>query len=146
MPISELNRFIPPAIPESQIVIASREARGSIRYNEPAYRHWGGRLINLLIRTLALPGIKDTQCGFKCFRADIAEDLFQYQRLQGIAFDPEILFIARLRGYQIIELPVPWYFAAESRIRLVRDSLQLIRDLWLIRQNARQGSYDRQSN
>ncbi|MBN1667212.1 MAG: glycosyltransferase family 2 protein [Anaerolineales bacterium] len=142
MPITEINRFLPPAIPNPEIVIASREAPGALRFDEPAYRHWGGRLINLVIRWLALPGIRDTQCGFKCFRADIAEDLFRYQRLEGIAFDPEILSIARLRGYQIIELPVPWHFAAESRIRLVRDTLQLVRDLFRIRSNARQGLYD----
>jgi dolichyl-phosphate beta-glucosyltransferase len=144
MPIREVNRFFPPAQTNADIVIASREAPGSIRYNEPGYRHWGGRAINLIIRQLALPGLLDTQCGFKCFRAEVAEDIFHYQTLNGIAFDPEVLYIARLRGYSIVELPVPWYFDPESRIRLVSDTLQLIGDLRTIRRNARRGLYDLQ--
>ena len=141
MPISEINRFLPPALKEFDIAIASREAPGSVRYNEPGYRHWGGRGINLLIRLLALPGLRDTQCGFKCFRADIAEDIFRFQTLTGISFDPEILYIARLRGYQIVELPIPWYFSEDSRIHLIKDTIGLIRDLLTIRRNSRAGKY-----
>ena len=142
MPITELNRFLPPTLTDFDIAIGSREAPGAIRYNEPGYRHWGGRGINLLIRLLALPGLRDTQCGFKCFRAEIAEDIFQYQTFEGISFDPEVLFIARLRGYQIVELPIPWYYSDESRIDLVRDTLAMIKDLFTIRRNARRGLYD----
>ena len=142
MPITELNRFLPPTLTDFDIAIGSREAPGAIRYNEPGYRHWGGRGINLLIRLLALPGLRDTQCGFKCFRAEIAEDIFQYQTFDGISFDPEVLFIARLRGYQIVELPIPWYYSDESRIDLVRDTLAMIKDLFTIRRNARRGLYD----
>ena len=142
MPISEVNRFIPPAQKNTDIVIASREVAGSIRYDEPGYRHWGGRAINLLIRLLALPGLRDTQCGFKCFRAEVAEDIFRCQTLNGIAFDPEVLFIARLRGYSIVELPIPWYFDPESRIRLVSDTWQLIGDMLTIRRNSHRGLYD----
>ena len=143
MPIEEVNRFLPPQIdPSCDIVIASREAPGAVRYDEPFYRHWGGRVINFFIRLLVLPGFQDTQCGFKCFRAEVAEDLFRHQTFQGISFDPEVLYIARLRGYKIQEIPVPWYYNGESRIRLVRDTLSLIRDLLTIRRNARRGVYD----
>ena len=142
MPITEVNRFLPPQIPDPEIVIASREAPGSVRYDEPAYRHWGGRAINLLIRLLALPGLRDTQCGFKLFRADIAEDIFRYQTFPGISFDPEVLYIARRRGYRIVELPIPWYYDPESRIHLVHDTLALLQDLLTIRRNARRGLYD----
>jgi dolichyl-phosphate beta-glucosyltransferase len=142
MPVFEINRFLPPQLENGEIVIASREAPGSVRYGEPAYRHWGGRGINLLIRWLALPRLQDTQCGFKMFRADIAEDIFSYQTFPGISFDPEVLYIARLRGYQIRELPIPWYFSDESRIHLFRDTLALIQDLLTIRRNARRGLYD----
>jgi glycosyltransferase involved in cell wall biosynthesis len=142
MPITEINRFLPPVLENFDIAIASREAKGSARYNEPAYRHWGGRGINLLIRFLALPGLRDTQCGFKCFRADIAKDIFKYQTFSGISFDPEVLYIARLRGYKIVELPIPWYYSDESRINLLTDTLALIRDLLTIRRNARSGRYD----
>lgn len=146
MPIAEVNRFLPPALRDFDIAIGSREAAGAVRYHEPVYRHWGGRLINLLIRTLALPGLQDTQCGFKCFRAAVAEDVFRRQTLPGISFDPEILFIARRRGYRIVEVPIPWYFDPESRIHLVGDTLQLVRDLLTIRRNAREGRYDRVSH
>jgi glycosyltransferase involved in cell wall biosynthesis len=142
MPIAEVNRFIPPALDDFDIAIASREAPGSVRYNEPGYRHWGGRGINLLIRLFALPGLRDTQCGFKCFRAEVAEDIFQFQTFSGISFDPEVLYIARLRGYKTIELPIPWYYSDESRIHLFKDTFALIQDLLTIRRNAQQGLYD----
>ena len=143
MPIEEVRRFIPPHL-DTDIVIASREVEGAIRYDEPSYRHFTGRVFNLLIRILALPKLHDTQCGFKGFRADIAEDLFRYQSIEGWAFDVEILFIARKHGYEIVELPIPWYYNEESKINVLRDSLRMFLDLLKIRENARQGLYDAQ--
>ena len=140
MPIEEVRRFIPPHT-ETDIVIASREVKGAVRYDEPSYRHFTGRIFNLLIRVLALPKLHDTQCGFKGFRANIAEDLFQYQNIEGWAFDVEILFIARMRGYKITELPIPWYYNDESKINVLRDSFRMFLDLIQIRKNARSGLY-----
>ena len=77
MPIEEIEKFLSPKASNFDIAIASREAPGAVRYDEPRYRHLGGRLINLIIRLLILPGLQDTQCGFKCFRADVADDLFK---------------------------------------------------------------------
>jgi glycosyltransferase involved in cell wall biosynthesis len=142
MPVEEINRFLPPALKGAQIAIASREVPGAVRYNEPAYRHLIGRGYNLLIRMLALPGLHDTQCGFKCFRSEVAEDLFQKQTLTGWSFDVEVLFIARCHGYQIVELPIPWYFNADSKVRVLRDSLHMGIDLIKIRINAVRGRYD----
>jgi glycosyltransferase involved in cell wall biosynthesis len=79
MPIEQVNRFLPPALRDFDVAIGSREVKGARRYNEPAHRHLGGRLINLIIRLLILPSLQDTQCGFKCFRADVARDLFAHQ-------------------------------------------------------------------
>ena len=141
MPPQEINRFLPPELPDADIAIASREAPGAVRYNEPAYRHFVGRIFNLMIRILALPGFNDTQCGFKCLRAEVAEDLFPFQTLTGWAFDVEILFIARQRGYRIVELPIPWYYNADSKVEVVRDSLEMARDLLRIRWNSWRGSY-----
>lgn len=141
MPIEEVSRFIPPQLSDFDIAIASREAPGAIRYNEPAFRHWGGRAINTLIRLMALPGLHDTQCGFKCFRAAVAEDLFQRQTLTGWSFDIELLYIARLRGYRVLELPIPWYYGAESKISPMRDALRMITDILTIRKNAQAGKY-----
>lgn len=141
MPIEEVGRFLPPCLAEFDIAIASREAPGAIRYHEPAYRHWGGRMVNILIRLLALPGLRDTQCGFKCFRAAVAEDLFRCQTLAGWSFDIEILYVARLRGYRIVELPIPWYYQNESKVRPLQDALRMALDILTIRKNAWQGKY-----
>ena len=140
MPIEEVRRFIPPNL-DKDIVIASREVEGAVRYDEPEFRHFTGRIFNLLIRLLALPKLHDTQCGFKCFRADVAEDIFQHQHIEGWAFDVELLFIARMRGYEIVELPIPWYYNDESKINVLRDSFHMFFDLIKIRQNARKGKY-----
>lgn len=145
MPISEVNRFLPPALEGADVAIGSREAPGAVRYNEPTYRHLGGRLINTMIRLMILPGLQDTQCGFKCFRAAAAEDLFTCQTLPGWSFDIEILYIARQRGYRIAELPIPWYFNPESKLNAVQDAFQMTLDILSIRINALRGQYRRDS-
>jgi glycosyltransferase involved in cell wall biosynthesis len=141
MPIEEVGKFIP-ALEENDIVIASREAKGAVRYNEPSYRHLGGRGINWIIRLLILPGLQDTQCGFKAFRAEAAQDLFQKQTLWGWSFDIELLFIARRRGYKVCEIPIDWYYQSESKVNAIRDALRMIGDIFRIHVNARRGMYD----
>jgi dolichyl-phosphate beta-glucosyltransferase len=143
MPIEEVNHFIPPKQNNIDVMIASREAQGAVRYNEPAYRHFIGRVFNTLVRVLALPGLQDTQCGFKCFRDEVAEKVFSLQTMPGMAFDVEALFIARRMGYKVEEIPIPWYFDADSRVRLVQDSMKMALDILSIRHNARQGLYDK---
>jgi glycosyltransferase involved in cell wall biosynthesis len=145
MPIVEINRFLPPTLTDFEIAIASREALGAIRYNEPFYRHMGGRLINLMIRTLVLPGLQDTQCGFKCFHCSVVEDLFHSLTLTGWSFDVELLYIARRRGYRLAEVPIPWYFYSESKVNPLRDALRMGADVMAIRRNARQGVYERRA-
>lgn len=142
MPIEELPKFIPPALHDFDIAIASREAAGSIRYNEPAYRHWGGRAINLVVRSLILPGLNDTQCGFKCFRAEAAEKLFSQQTILGWSFDIEILYLARKKKLRIREIPIQWYFDADSKVNAVRDALRMIGDIFRIHINTLRGRYD----
>jgi glycosyltransferase involved in cell wall biosynthesis len=141
MPIGEVNRFIPPALQAFDVAIASREVVGAKRYGEPAYRHTIGRAFNLLVRLMALPGLQDTQCGFKCFSASSARDLFGVQRLDGLGFDVEVLYVARLRGYRVVEVAIPWYFNPDSRVRLFRDSWTMLTDLIRIRRNAARGLY-----
>jgi glycosyltransferase involved in cell wall biosynthesis len=142
MPIGEINRFIPPALENFDIAIASREAPGAVRYNEPEYRHIIGRGYNTLIRLLALPGLQDTQCGFKCLRGAVADEIFHFQKLDGMSFDVEMLYIARMRKYRITEIPIPWYFNPDSRVQIINDSIQMGFDLLTIRQNAARGVYD----
>ena len=142
MPIEEVSKFIPPQLQKVDIAIASREAPGAVRIHEPYYRHFTGRVFNTLIRLLVLPNLQDTQCGFKCVRADVARDIFRYQTLTGWAFDVELLYIARHHKYQVVEIPIHWYFNADSKISIFRDSLRMFLDLLLIRRNARRGLYD----
>ena len=142
MPIEEVSKFIPPQLQDVDIAIASREAPGAIRYDEPSYRHITGRVFNTLIRLLVLPGLQDTQCGFKCIRAEVAREIFPLQTLTGWAFDVELLYIARHRGYKVVEIPIHWYFNADSKISVLRDSLRMFLDLLVIRRNASRGLYD----
>ncbi|MFZ1043282.1 MAG: glycosyltransferase [Anaerolineales bacterium] len=142
MPIVEVTKFLSRDTAEFDVAIASREAPGAVRYDEPRYRHLGGRLINLIIRLLILPGLQDTQCGFKCFRAEVADDLFKRQTLMGWSFDIELLFIARRHGYRIIEIPIDWYYRSESKVHALRDAMRMIRDIFQIHRNARRGIYD----
>ena len=142
MPIEELVNFLPPKLEGIDISIASREAPGSIRYHEPHFRHFGGRMMNWLIQLFILPGLNDTQCGFKCFSKEAAKDLFNHQTLPGWSFDIELIYIAHQRGYKIQEIPIPWYYHQESKVNAVRDALQILLDIQTIRRNANQGIYD----
>ncbi len=141
MPVEEINRFLPPAC-TTDVAIASREVTGAHRFDEPAYRHLTGRAYNFLIRSLVLPGLQDTQCGFKCFRAAVAEDIFRYQTLMGWSFDVELLFLARRHGYTLCEIGIPWYYNPDSKISVLHDSWRMFFDLLTIRRNARRGVYD----
>jgi dolichyl-phosphate beta-glucosyltransferase len=143
MPIEEINKFLPPALTDFDIAIGSREAPGSVRYNEPYYRHLTGRVFNTLIRMMVLPKLQDTQCGFKCMRAVVAHDIFRFQTLTGWAFDVELLYIAHHRGYRILEIPIDWFFNADSKVRVLRDAWRMFVDLLVIRWNAMRGLYDR---
>lgn len=141
MPIEQVNRFLPPKLDEYDIAIASREASGAVRYDEPVYRHWIGRAFNLLVKTLAVPGFQDTQCGFKCFTAEAAEALFPIQRIDGWTFDVELLFVALRLGYRVKEVPIDWYYFPGSRVRMLRDSWLMLTDLFRVRSNWRRGLY-----
>lgn len=141
MPVEQINRFIPPELPDFDIAIASREAPGAVRYDEPPYRHFIGRVFNTLVRVLALPGLQDTQCGFKCFRGTVAEQIFPLQTVMGWTFDVELLFIARKHGYHIVEIGIPWYHDRYSKVRVLKDSLRMALDLLAIRWNGLRGRY-----
>ena len=139
--IEEADNFLPPRLPDCDIAIGSREAEGSRRYGEPFYRHLMGRVFNLAVKALLLPGLQDTQCGFKCFRREVARDLFPASTVLGWSFDVEILHIARLRGYRIVEVPVQWYYGEESKVRPLRDTWRMLNEILKIRENGRRGLY-----
>lgn len=141
MPIEEIVKFLPPYSDGYDVSMGTREGAGARRIGEPSYRHLIGRINNLIIKVTAVRGFEDTQCGFKMFNRRAAEDLFRVQRMSGIGFDIEILFIAKKRGYAIRQVPITWYFDADSRMRLVQDSLKLLREIWEIQRNWRAGVY-----
>ncbi|MEE4193786.1 MAG: dolichyl-phosphate beta-glucosyltransferase [Anaerolineae bacterium] len=146
MPIEDVVKFIPPVLPGGvDIAISSREGKDAHRIGEPAYRHFMGRVFNTLIRLLILPQYQDSQCGFKCFKANVVEDLFPLQTVTGWAFDTEILYIANLRGYRVQEIGINWYFDTDSRVKVVRDTIQMVKDTFTIKRNHRQGFYSRNS-
>ena len=141
MPVDEISKFLPPKLEEPQVAIASREQQGAQRIGEPFYRHLIGRVFNALVQTLVLPGLQDTQCGFKCFSAAAAEEIFPNQTLEGWSFDVEVLTIARQLGYEVLEVQVTWTFQPGSRMSIFKDSWKMFKDLLLIRSNKRKGAY-----
>jgi len=135
VPLDEISKFLPAQLGDYDIAIGSREAEGAKRHGEPFYRHLMGRVFNAIVRTLLLPGILDTQCGFKCFRRDIAHELFSMGRINGWSFDVEVLYIARLKGYRIAEVPVNWYYGEKSKVSPVRDTWLMLKEVLYIREN-----------
>jgi dolichyl-phosphate beta-glucosyltransferase len=124
------------------VVIASRALPGAnIEVHQPWYRENMGRFFNLCVRALALPGLQDTQCGFKLFSAQAAEDAFGPARLDGFSFDVEALFLARRKGHRIAEIPVTWRNDAASRVSSLKGFLAFL-DLLRIKSNAWMGRYD----
>jgi len=143
MPIEEVAKFLPPRFDyHGQIIaIGSREVPGSIRYDEPGYRHLMGRVFNFIVRVLAIPGVEDTQCGFKCFTREAAQAIFPKQTIDGWSFDIEVLFIGLRHGYSLTEVPINWTYKDNSRISPIRDSIKMVLELLKIRRNGRRGLY-----
>lgn len=142
-PIEELEKFWPLLEAGAHVVIGSRALKESnVVISQSFYRRNLGRLANLLIQAVCLPGIKDTQCGFKCFHATAAQKLFGRQTINAFGFDFEILTIARRHGYKIHEVPVSWYNEKSSRVRPIYNALTTLAELFKIRWNLFRRKYD----
>ncbi len=131
-PIEELDAFLERARNGEAIVIGSRYAGGGLVARSTA-RALMGRIYAWLVSRWLLPGIRDSQCGFKLIRRDIAKTLFPELQLSGYAFDVEFLVLARRRGYSVTELPIAWTEVPGSKLRLVRDTTRMLRDTLRIR-------------
>ena len=140
MPVRELPRFLPPQV-HADVAIGTREGLGARRVGEPILRHLAGRVFNNVVQGLAISGIEDTQCGFKMFTAQAAAAIFPQVSVEGWAFDIEVLWIARKRGFTIAQVPIEWHYREESRLDLVRDGFGMLRDVLRIRARARRGHY-----
>lgn len=141
MPIDEIARFLAIVPLECDIAIGSREGAGAQRIGEPIHRHFLGRGFNRLVDAIVLPGINDTQCGFKLFTARAVEMVFPHVTIEGWAFDVEMLFIARHRGLRVKEVPIQWHYRTRSQVSAVRDSFRMFQDVLKIRTNAMRGVY-----
>jgi dolichyl-phosphate beta-glucosyltransferase len=143
MPPDNLDRFVAAVSrqPVPHIVIGSREAAGAQRLGEPWQRHLVGRLFNWLVQLIAIPGVRDTQCGYKLFSAQSAAALFPHMRVEGFAFDVEALLLARRAGFDMCELGITWRCRRDTRVGLGRG-VTAFGDLLRIRWNAWTGRYN----
>ncbi|MBS1122552.1 MAG: hypothetical protein H6Q90_4780 [Deltaproteobacteria bacterium] len=144
MPPEQLPRLLAPIIAcQASISIGSRYAEGSKSdIKQPFYRILWSRLANKVIQRSLVPGVRDTQCGFKAFTAEVARDLFARARIDGWAFDLEILALARRRGHAIAEVGVEWTDDRRSRVNPLKDLWKVIREAIVIRKNLRTGVYN----
>ncbi len=116
------------------IAIGSRAVdRSSVEVHQPWYRETMGKIFNLFVQAIAIPGIKDTQCGFKAFRSEAAEEIFSRSRIDGFSFDVEALYIGRRLGYSITEFPVRWINDERSTLNPVTDSMRMFAELLKVR-------------
>jgi len=135
-PIHEVEKIISAIENEGfDIVIGSRalEGRKLVKVHQPWYRESMGRFFNLLVQVFVFRGIKDTQCGFKGFRGDVAEKLFSEQKVMGFSFDVEILYLAKRSGYKIKEVAVEWYNDERTTVGALSDSARMFFELLRIR-------------
>jgi glycosyltransferase involved in cell wall biosynthesis len=143
MPPAQIARFLAVVPSHCDIAIGSREGEGAVRIGEPLHRHLLGRVFNTMVRAMVLPGIQDTQCGFKMFTAAAAEAILPTTAIEGWGFDVEVLASARAQGWRIREVPIEWHFGQASKLRVLPHSLQMLRDLYRIRAKARRGGFAR---
>jgi glycosyltransferase involved in cell wall biosynthesis len=143
-PIEEAERLFTAIREGADIAIGSRWLdRDRQTIHQPLYRQFFGRCFNAITRLVMGLPFADTQCGFKAFRQNAAQTVFQLQRIERWGFDPELLFIALKRGYTVREVPVTWGHDERSRISYLRDGLKMLEEIAYIRWNALLGVYDR---
>ncbi len=110
-----------------------QHARSRITRRQSGVRERMGQAFNRLLQCFALADLRDTQCGFKAFRRKACREIFRRQTLDGFAFDVEVLLLARRLGYRIESMPVEWINSEESKVRILRDSVAMLRDALRIR-------------
>jgi glycosyltransferase involved in cell wall biosynthesis len=152
-PIDEAEKLIAFLDEGFDVAIGSREGLGAQRHGEPWFRHFIGRVFNLLVRAIAVGNFQDTQCGFKAFQQRAAQDIFSSMRLYGedapeitgaavTAFDVEVLYLALKKGYRVKDIPVEWHYGEHSKVNPIKDSWRNFTDVVNVRLNALRGLYD----
>jgi hypothetical protein len=150
-PLREVEKLVPWTKKGYSIVIGSREIEGALRDKEPFHRHMMGKIFNMVVQVLAVPGVHDTQCGFKLLSAQATEKLFnklviyggQEQRKDAFtgAFDVELLYLALKAGFKIKEVPIFWAYNETVRVNPLKDSFRMLRDIVRIRLASLSGKY-----
>ncbi len=129
-PIEELPKLEARLDAGAGVAIASRSLKGSqIVMAQPVYRVLMGKTFNLIVQALLLPGLWDTQCGFKLFRGDLARSVFGELKTDGFGYDPEALYLAKRQGELIAEVPVVWRHSAPTKVTALRSSLDMFKDV-----------------
>lgn len=151
-PLAEVEKLLEYTKKGYQVIIGSREMVGAQRDEEPFYRRLMGRGFNLIVQMFAVPGILDTQCGFKLFSAEATETLFNKLYIYGSqkerkdaytgAFDVELLYLATKMNYKIQEVPITWYHNKTERVSPVKDSIRMFIDILRMRLARIRGKYE----
>jgi dolichyl-phosphate beta-glucosyltransferase len=133
-PIEELEKLDAALKAGAGVAIASRAVSGSrVEVPQPIYRVAMGKVFNLIVQVVLLPGIWDTQCGFKLFRADVAHPVFAALTTDGFGYDPEVLYLAKRRGVKIAEVPVVWRHSAPTKVLPIRSSIDMFKHVVRVR-------------
>jgi dolichyl-phosphate beta-glucosyltransferase len=141
-PIQELEKLLPHVKGEYDIAVGSRQIEGAeLVKRQGIFRQAAGLVFGALTRLIVNTGVIDTQCGFKCFRADAAKTIFAKTIIKGYCFDIEVLAKARLWKMKVIEVPVRWEDKPGSKVNMLKDLPEVIREVWTIRRNLSSGEY-----
>lgn len=136
-PLSEYEQLLEALKNGSDVAVGSRGPGARIVVHQGFLRETMGRTFNFIARLFTFKGIRDSQCGFKGFRRQAAQRLFQLQKISGFSFDAEIIYLAQKLNYQVAEVPVTWINSKDSKVRMIRDSTRMLMDLlripWLHR-------------
>lgn len=134
-PIQELNKMLPYLEKrEADVLIGSRSLeRSMIKISQPWFRSTMGKVFNYFVRLFLYGDFMDTQCGFKCFTHEAARGIFETQKFSGFSFDIEVLYIAKMKGYRVKEVPVIWVNSLKSRVNPVTDALFMLADIFRLK-------------
>ena len=142
-PIEEAGKLVD-ALQNFDVAIGSRAVnRSLITVHESPFREFAGIVFNKIVRLILWLPFVDTQCGFKAFVRERCQIIFEQQTIERFGFDPELLYLARHHGLRAVEIPVRWGHSPATKINMMRDSLQMFLDVFVIRWNGLRGRYPR---
>jgi glycosyltransferase involved in cell wall biosynthesis len=142
-PIAELDPMLVALDAGADVVVGSRAAQGAATTNKSGLRQLLSATLQIIVSILLPTGVRDTQCGFKLFRREVARQLAAAQTIRGFSFDLELLYLAKRRGLSLVEHPVSWFDAPGSTVDPARESIRFLRDIVRIRWRTIRGAHRR---